>query len=70
MSQFAAIIEFLFPCHSCIMVAVDAFSNNRPIEFRDAYKKLREALKSDGVNIEEEYLGPESNVCARLRLER
>ncbi len=48
MWQFSRIIAHLFPWNSCHLIAVDAHSQGRPEEFRDACGRLRNALSGRG----------------------
>ncbi len=71
MHNFAKIIKRLFPVNSCILVAVDAFSGNRPQCFRNACDELFAALSDTDIYIENRYIrGPDRSwMRARLNQE-
>lgn len=58
MREFSEVIRSLYPVKSCIVVAVDAFSDaQRRQEFRDGWKEFRKTLCDAGVNYESEKFG-------------
>ena len=70
MHNFAKIIKHLFPANSCTLVAVDAFSGNRPLEFRYACDELLAAMSSVGININDKYIRSPDRSWMRASLSR
>ena len=73
MREFSEVIRSLYPVKSCIVVAVDAFSDFQWCqEFRDGWKRFQKALCDAGVNCESERCGSQYSYdsYAYARLDR
>ena len=71
LGDFATLIACLFPSHSCIMVAADAYNNHATRDtFVDQCRALETALDEVGVALEDRVLtGLHSIMVARLTME-